>query len=187
MRITMNTLQKTPRIKTKYSQYGAALCCALYLLATQAMAIPFSCWVSQVIPGEARVQFVLRNLTADDLYILTWQSPWEGWKGRFLSLYKEGKKQDYLGPMIKRLKPEREDYQLIKSHQQLTATLDLKQVYRLSSGTYQLEYLGYLQDVRTKLTMDSPTNPIEFDCPALTFNIDPRASKPSPISDPRAP
>jgi peptidyl-Lys metalloendopeptidase len=77
------------------------------------------------------VDFSLENHTSEDLWILKWNTPLEGIKGKIFDVVCDDKVIQYEGRMYKRAEPLKEDYVCIKSGDSITATVDLASAYNI--------------------------------------------------------
>ena len=111
--------------------------------------------------GDAVVRFTLRNDSDEDLYILSWQTPFRGVVGNLFDVRKGGQPVAYTGRLYKRGTPQAADYLRIPAGQSLSAEVELSSVYDLrSSGEYSVQYSVRAQDL------------LASDLKALTRNID---------------
>ncbi len=171
MLTAMNILQKTHLTNINLCiNLRKALCFALLLIMSQAQASQLSCTLTPV--GEAStdkmlINFELTNSTDDTLHFLPWNSPWEGWKGRFIKVMVDGNQLDYQGPMFKRGAPQNSDFIELTPHKPLSKTLNLKDVYELVPGNYEVSYSG-LFSIKT---IESSTQFIEPECPTISFKL----------------
>ncbi len=94
------------------------------------------------------VSFTLENVGEEKLWVLTWYTPLEGIKGRIFRVTCNGEEVPYLGRMIKRGNPSREDYVCIEPGQSIWSKVDLSLTYDLSKlGEYRVEFKGRIHDV----------------------------------------
>lgn len=122
--------------------------------------------------GGTRIRFELANRSQAPLRVLTWNTPWEGWKGTILTVAREGEELPYQGPMLKRGDPGREEYAEIAAGGRIEATVDLAEVYDVSRpGPYRVEVTGDLLDV-TSEAVPRPRDrhqPMPLRCEPVTF------------------
>ncbi|MDF2176632.1 hypothetical protein P2G88_00025 [Aliiglaciecola sp. CAU 1673] len=87
------------------------------------------------------LQFTLTNQSKDELQILIWHTPLEGfWSDLFLITdLSTDRPLPYQGPMAKRGAPTEEDTLVLAPGQQQSATLDLTEAYALKAGHYKLQ------------------------------------------------
>jgi hypothetical protein len=100
-------------------------------------------------PGQqVMVSFELRNGSTEAVWVLKWYTPLEGLKGRILRVRRDGTEIPYVGPMIKRGAPGREDYVLIPPSGRASSQFELSRFYDLSApGDYRVEFVGRIHDV----------------------------------------
>ena len=124
--------------------------------------------------GGTRIRFELANRSQAPLRVLTWNTPWEGWKGTILTVTHEGEELPYQGPMLKRGDPGREEYAEIAAGGRIEATVDLAEVYDVSRpGSYRVEVTGDLLDV-TSEAVPRPRDrhqPMPLRCEPVTFDV----------------
>lgn len=136
---------------------------------------PLECTVEPA--GGTRVRFELANRSQAPLRVLTWNTPWEGWKGTILTVTREGEELPYQGPMLKRGDPGREEYAEIAAGGRIEATVDLAEVYDVSRpGSYRVEVTGDLLDVTSNAadTVPRPRDrhqPMPLRCEPVTFDV----------------
>lgn len=140
--------------------------------STDPLADPLEC---RAEPADGtRIRFELANRSQAPLRVLTWNTPWEGWKGTVLTVTHEGEELPYQGPMLKRGDPGREEYAEIAAGGRIEATLDLAEVYDVSRpGSYRVEVTGNLLDV-TSEAVPRPRDrhqPMPLDCDPVTFSV----------------
>jgi hypothetical protein len=88
------------------------------------------------------------NTGSDDLYILPWFTPLEGLLSDCLKVTRNGRKVKYDGPLVKRGKPEAEDYILLRANDTLRLRLPLDEAYHVSEpGTYKVAVTANIQDL----------------------------------------
>ena len=94
------------------------------------------------------IEFVLRNISDDTLYVLEWYTPFEGILGRIFTITRDGDTLEYQGPMVKRMPPTESDYFGMAPGSTRSAIVDLGRAYDLSKpGNYTLDFRGELDDV----------------------------------------
>lgn len=92
--------------------------------------------------------FSLHNRSPQDVWVLAWNTPLEGLKGRFLTVRGPTGELAYQGPMFKRGTPQPVDYRKLTAGQTLQVEVDLGLVYDLGKpGPYTVRYTGQLHDV----------------------------------------
>jgi hypothetical protein len=101
-----------------------------------------------VIGRPVPIHFILENLSNRALYVLTWNTPLEGLKGKIFRVKRDGADILYEGRMVKRGEPERQDYMRNGPRESISATIDLSQGYNVRvAGEYQVEFVGRIQDI----------------------------------------
>jgi hypothetical protein len=86
------------------------------------------------------IDFILLNQSDNDLSVLTWNTPLEGFHSNlFIITDQYDERLVYHGPMIKRTVPTAIDYQLIRAKGNVATLLDLSSVYDLIPGSYKLQ------------------------------------------------
>jgi len=93
------------------------------------------------------IEFVLENLSKQNIWVLTWYTPLEGLKGKIFEVTCDGKPVPYEGIMAKRGNPRGEDYILIPSNEAVSATVDLSKAYKIQqSDECQVKFKGRIHD-----------------------------------------
>ncbi|HKI06563.1 MAG TPA: protease [Thermoanaerobaculia bacterium] len=115
-------------------------------------AQPFDCRLDPVNPltagGPVAIRFRLTNRTDAPVWILRWNTPFEGWRGTLFTVSHDGVEIPYQGPMVKRGDPGREEYVEVPAGESTSATVDLSEVYEIRQpGLYEVTVTGALQDV----------------------------------------
>lgn len=127
-----------------------ALCTALLFITAGCVnamkpSNPFLCEMQLVASKPyVTVQFTLINRTESPLHVLPWNSPWEGWRGRFLSVSLNGKNIEYQGPMIKRSAPTPEAFKTLNPNEKWQSQLTLNDAYLIQPGQLLINYTGML-------------------------------------------
>ena len=87
------------------------------------------------------LRFQLTNQTDHDIYVLKWFTPLEGLNSDCLVVKRNGKtKVRYDGPMVKRGKPNNEDFLFVPAGKTIEAEFDLSESYAVSRpARYQVE------------------------------------------------
>ena len=85
--------------------------------------------------------FSLNNNTNQDLLLLPWFTPLEGFMSNLFEITDlNGNKLLYQVPMIKRMTPTTDDFVLWKEGTVLSRSLDLTQAYKITSGRYHIQF-----------------------------------------------
>jgi len=122
------------------------------------------------------MRFQLTNRREQPVWMLRWNTPWEGWRGTVFSVSLQGRELPYQGPMVKRGDPTREEYVKLRAGESMITGLDLAQAYDMSKpGLYTVKAVGDLQDVIQDGTQ--PPRPrdrfqrIKLSCNEVTLNV----------------
>ena len=85
--------------------------------------------------------FEFTNVADEDLYILKYDTPLEGLFSPFVAVYQEGHHVQYKGLIGYRLSPRKQDFQLLKAGQSISATVQISDAFTFSSdGLYSIYY-----------------------------------------------
>lgn len=96
---------------------------------------------------DVMLRVTYHNATAEDLYLLRWQTALQGVEGNLFDVRLEGKPVDYTGRLYKRSLPRAEDYVRIPAGGSLSADVELSGVYDMSrTGEYAVRYQASVQD-----------------------------------------
>lgn len=100
--------------------------------------------------GEAvTLKFKLKNNSGDDLMLLKWNTPLEGWFGSSFKVTRDGQWVNYQGAMVKRFRPSSDDYVAVPAGKSVSNTVNLAEGYQINqAGEYQFVFNGRLQDVQ---------------------------------------
>jgi len=170
---------------SKLPLLGAALLAVLCAHCTKAAvsdanAQPLECRLEPVTPltagGNVAVRFRLVNRTDAPLWMLRWNTPFEGWRGTLFTLSLDGAEIPYQGPMVKRGDPSREEYLEIPAGESVSATVDFSEVYEIKKpGLYDVKVTGGLQDVVKDAASVPRTRdgqqPMELKCEGITLDV----------------
>jgi hypothetical protein len=105
---------------------------------------PISCKLNiiteqQIVDGVF-IDFSLFNHSDDDLSVLSWYTPLEGfYSNLFIIKDQNGEALPYQGPMVKRANPLPADYVMIRANGSVATMLDLTLVYNLIPGDYKVQ------------------------------------------------
>lgn len=134
------------------------------------MAVPKTVLVGGAVP----LKFEISNHSKKAVNVLTWNTPMEGFLGRFLRVTGSNGELEYGGPMMKRGAPERSDYARIKAGASIGKTVDLAEVFKFSAGAvYRVEFIGQIFDVtnaKVPRALEHHT-PYALTCPNVAFSI----------------
>jgi peptidyl-Lys metalloendopeptidase len=93
------------------------------------------------------VKVTYRNDSAEDLYLVRWQTPLQGVEANLFDVRVDGRPVAYTGRLYKRATPAAADYLRIPAGGAVAADVDLSSVYDLSrTGEYSIRYRVALQD-----------------------------------------
>lgn len=159
-----------------------ALLVAGTVLTAGLQAAPLSCSL-QLPPRQALgqtllLQFTLTNTGAEPLWVLRWNTPWEGrWMAPFVALSRDGQVLDYQGAMVKRAAPDASAYLHLAPGQALRASIPLAPAFDLRrAGRYLLQPAITLGDVQVQQGRDGPRlgqpwSGTELDCGEARFEL----------------
>jgi peptidyl-Lys metalloendopeptidase len=147
---------------------------------TNADAEPLECKLDSVHPlvagGPVALRFRLTNRTAEPIWILRWNTPFEGWRGTLFTVTANGTEIPYQGPMVKRGDPVREDYVEIPAGESVSASVDLAEAYEIRQpGLYDVKVTGNLLDVaKGAASLPRPRDrhePMALRCEGITLDV----------------
>jgi peptidyl-Lys metalloendopeptidase len=96
---------------------------------------------------DAVVKVTYRNDSADDIYLVRWQTALNGVEANLFDVSRDGQPVAYTGRLYKRATPGPKDYVRIPAGSTLSADVELSSVYDLSrTGEYAIRYQVALQD-----------------------------------------
>jgi hypothetical protein len=94
-----------------------------------------------------RLNVQLRNTSDKTLWLLVWNTPWEGLKNQYLQVIGPGGELPYEGPVFKRMPPSPSDYRRIDPGQVWQTDIDLRLAYTLTrAGTYKVSWPQEIMD-----------------------------------------
>jgi peptidyl-Lys metalloendopeptidase len=143
-------------------------------------AHPLECRVEAARPRIAgapiAMRFQLTNRSEQPLWMLRWNTPWDGWRGTIFDVSFQGQDLPYQGAMVKRGDPTAEEYVKFRAGESMIIGLDLSQAYDMSKpGTYRVKVVGNLQDViKDGTNPPRPRDrfqPMELKCEELTLEV----------------
>jgi len=147
---------------------------------TDANAQPLECKLDSIHPlvpgGPVAIRFRLTNRTAEPLWMLRWNTPFEGWRGTLFTITSNGTEIPYQGPMFKRGDPSRDDYVEIPAGESVSASVDLAEVYEIRQpGLYDVKVTGNLHDVtKDAASLPRPRDrhqPMALQCGGITLDV----------------
>ena len=123
----------------------------------------------QNIADGVFIDFVLLNNSEDDLSVLTWNTPLEGFYSALFIIEDQYEQPvPYQGLVENRTKPSAFDYQLIRAGGNVGTLLDLSSVYSLRSGKYKIQLnKKTLQIIKN----DMPMSICQCQTDILTFTV----------------
>ncbi len=96
---------------------------------------------------DVMLRVTYHNGTAEDLYLLSWQTALNGVEGNIFDVRGDGKPVEYTGRLYKRGFPQAEDYVRIPAGGSVSADVELSSVYDMSrTGEYSVRYRTNVQD-----------------------------------------
>lgn len=102
----------------------------------------------QIAGGPVGMRFQLTNRLERPVWVLRWNTPWDGWRGTVFSVSLEGHELPYQGVLAKRGDPTAAEYLKLRTGESMITGLDLSQAYDMSKpGLYTVKAVGYVQDV----------------------------------------
>jgi hypothetical protein len=112
---------------------------------------PFECRMEamrpQIAGGPTGIRFQLINRMPETLWMLRWNTPFEGWRGTIVTVSFQGKDLPYRGPLVKRGDPVFGDYMRLRAGESQIIGMDLSQAYDMSQpGLYTVNITGGIQD-----------------------------------------
>ncbi|AZQ84013.1 hypothetical protein EKO29_08270 [Colwellia sp. Arc7-635] len=115
------------------------------------------------------IDFVLLNNSEDDLSVLTWNTPLEGFYSALFIIEDQYEQPvPYQGLVEKRTKPSAFDYQLIRAGGNVGTLLDLSSVYSLRSGKYKIQLNKKTLQV---IKNDMPMSICQCQTDIMTFTV----------------
>lgn len=164
--------------------FYAAWAAALLIHADTALSAPvdpltqITCKMS--VPAKVRagspvsLTFELGNKGKKALYVLNWNTPLEGFFGRYLIVTGPQGEVEYGGAMVKRALPRREEYVILQPGGKVAKTVNLATVYEMkAAGSYRIEFVGPISDATTgkiPRAFEQQTAPT-IDCAPVTVEI----------------
>lgn len=179
-----NSITESPIPTSKRNTLFLGLITGLMLFAKSVSAMPLTCQINLLPQSEnktsnkleALVEFTLTNESSDTVPVLLWNSPWEGWKNRFLKVSVNDEPLEYQGAMMKRGEPTASDFITLPSNETLTKVLNLADAYTLQTGHYTVRYHGIIYtrptlSTHTTTDTEQEMNLQKLDCPVLEFDL----------------
>jgi peptidyl-Lys metalloendopeptidase len=159
---------------------ASLMLCATYCMSHVQPDINPALKCSLTLPPKIKLgepiplSFTLENTGSTALKVLNWNTPLEGFFGKYLSIAGPSGEVRYEGPMVKRGAPEADEYVTIAAGGKAQATVDLALPYRLTkAGRYTVTFKGSLFDVTTEPVPRSSDKlaGMKLSCPAATFEL----------------
>jgi peptidyl-Lys metalloendopeptidase len=96
---------------------------------------------------DAAFRITYRNDSAEDLYLVRWQTALQGVEQNVFDVRVDGQPVAYTGRLVKRATPKAEDFIRIPAGGSVSADVELSSVYDLSrTGEYSIRYQAAFQD-----------------------------------------
>ncbi len=97
------------------------------------------------VGGPVKIDFTLSNESSEDIWFLTWYTPFEGIWGDIFIIECANQHIDYIGPMAKRGSPGSDNFTLIPAGSSLQTQVDLSTAYALPrQGGCRVTFNGFL-------------------------------------------
>ncbi len=121
-----------------------------------------------LLAEQVLINFNIKNPFNRNMKLLMWYTPLEGFLSDLFIVTNSdtGEQLDYQGPMIKRLKPQAEDYLSISPNEVSSATVNLSLAYVFSKGNYHVKLKK-----NTFHFLDDNLNRFPFVCEVSTISI----------------
>lgn len=137
--------------------------------------------VPERIPAEGALplRFEIENRGRRALWVLRWNTPFDPLMGDVFGISAEAASEDalsFVGPMVKRGDPSREEYLEIPAGKTLSTEIDLRASYEFrGAGRYEVRYESILGDV-AESAADLPRardrhQPIDLACGPTAVNL----------------
>ena len=134
------------------------------------MTLPKMVFARDTVP----LTFEISNRSKNAISVLIWNTPIEGFLGRYLRVISPSGELAYGGAMVKRGAPERADYVRIKAGGSISKSINLAEVYQFGAGAnYRVEFIGQLFDATTAKVPRALDQHASFalTCPDVAFSI----------------
>ena len=134
------------------------------------MTVPKTLLSRDTVP----LKFEILNPRKKAVHVLIWNTPIEGFFGRYLRVIGPNGELEYGGAMMKRGAPERSDYVQIMAGGSVSKTINLAEVFKFSVGAeYRVEFIGPIVDATTAKVpraLEHHRSPA-VTCPHVVFSI----------------
>ena len=119
------------------------------------------------------VKVTLTNVTNDTLHILRWRTPMTKNIGNDMFVVNNnGQRVKYIGPLIKRRSPTRQDYIGVEAGEKITNEIDISKLYDLAlKGNYTIQYQLNTNFILEKKNTNTSKNKQKIPPPIIYSNI----------------
>lgn len=162
----------------------AALLPVLAMAETGKPAIDIACRMhvpAHSAPGKpVTLQFSLTNRGKQVVHVLVWNTPFEGFFGKYLQVTGPAGEVGYEGALVKRGVPDREDYRRIAPGATISKSISLTPAYDVKTpGSYAVAFTGKLHDATTgKIPRGfEEREALEISCAPVMFTVGAPAQK----------
>lgn len=130
----------------------------------------------QIAGAPIAIRLQLMNRADRPVWMLRWNTPWDGWRGTIFAVSFQGRDLPYHGPLVKRGDPTAEEYVQIRAPESMITGVELSQAYDMSQpGKYTVMVVGGLQDVIRDGTQPprprSRFQPAKLSCNEVTLDV----------------
>jgi peptidyl-Lys metalloendopeptidase len=141
---------------------------------------PLECRMEEAHPqlagGPVAIRFQLTNRSERPIWLLRWNTPWEGWRGTLFTLSFQGHDLPYQGATVKRGDPGPEEYVRLRAGESMITGLDFSEVHDVAKpGEYTVREVGQIQDVIQDGTAPprprSRFQPVSLRCGELILHV----------------
>jgi peptidyl-Lys metalloendopeptidase len=146
------------------------------------LSIPVSANAEQKISESLRcemsmqkntLRITLKNVSKNTWSVMRRGTPLEGFLGDHLTVEHDGKRMNYIGPMVKRAAPTAAEYWIIAPKRSRTISLPLANGYDVTQpGSYSIQWSGTVSDVRdahVKSYDEATLKPAALHCPSIAY------------------
>jgi peptidyl-Lys metalloendopeptidase len=96
------------------------------------------------------LQFSLINDSNETMYVLKWDTPFDGFNNDMFRVTKDGTQAVYMGRIVKRGPPQPDDYITIPPKDSVSVNVDLSEAYDINeAGSYSVEFKAPILDAGT--------------------------------------
>lgn len=97
------------------------------------------------------LRFSLINDSNETIYLLKWNTPFDGFNSDMFLVLTDSTKSVYMGRIVKRGAPQPEDYIAISPKDSTSVNVDLSEAYDIhKSGSYSVEFKSWILDAGTE-------------------------------------